>query len=276
MPSLNNTGDGFHSGHPRRQYITTSAFHNDIYRYTTSRDSKTFVVSGTLTSLATVGTATSANCPANRILRENGRRLIKDANVGVSTLLVGVYDAVSGLSGLIDPNSPKFAMYNGDKSVFQDNGVDPNGGLTDQGPPIYTRGTVTAGSGLTVTSGGATITAGGLTVNAGGLTQKVTSSSVATTGTLNLDLSTASVFNYTNAANLTVTYTISNSSIGSTFYISFLTTGSSFSIVFPANVNASCPGLAAPTQGAGGMAGVQTFASGTGAIKVVFTCVVVA
>jgi hypothetical protein len=48
--------------------------------------------------------------------------------------------------------------------VFQDNGVDPNGGLVDQGPPIYTRGTVTAGSGLTVTSGGATVD-GGLIVN---------------------------------------------------------------------------------------------------------------
>jgi len=161
MPSLNNTGDGIHSGHPRRQYITTSAFHNDIYRYTTSRDARTYVLSGTLTSLATFGTATAVNCPANRILRENGRRLVKDANAGVSTLLVGVYDAVSGLSGLIDPNSPRFAMYNADKSVFQDNGVDPSTSLTNQGPPIYTRGTVTAGSGLTASSG-STLTLGSL------------------------------------------------------------------------------------------------------------------
>jgi hypothetical protein len=283
MTSLNGTTDGFNSGHPRRLYITTSAYHNDIYKYTTTRSTTTYVVSGTLTSLATLGTGTAANCPANRILRENGRRLNKDANPGLSTLLVGVYDSVSGLSGFIDPNSPRFAVYNGDKSVFQDNGVDPNGGLVDQGPPIYTRGLVTSTTGLTV----ATTTAGvtttffnasptGLTLTTGGVTQKVTTTTTATTGTLTLDLSTASVFNYTNATNLAVTFAISNASIGSTFYISFLTTGTSFNIIFPANVVAACPGLANPTQGAGGMAGVQTFASGTGAIKVLFTCVVVA
>ena len=140
MPSLNNTTDGRNSGFPRKEYITTSAFNNDLLTYTTSR-SATGVVTGTLTPV-TGGTA--ANCPANRILRENGRRLYKDANVGVNTLLVGVYDSISGLSGLIDPNSPRFAVYNGDRSVYLDNGLDPLTGLKDQGPPIYTRGTVTA------------------------------------------------------------------------------------------------------------------------------------
>jgi len=285
MTSLNGTTDGFNSGHPRRLYITTSAYHNDIYRYTTSRSTTTYVVSGTLTSLATLGTGTAANCPANRILRENGRRLNKDANPGLSTLLVGVYDSVSGLSGFIDPNSPRFAVYNGDKSVFQDNGVDPNSGLVDQGPPIYTRGLVTSTTGLTVatTTGGVTTTffnasPTGLTLTTGGVTQKVSTTTTATANaTITLDLSTASVFTYTNAANLgPVTFAISNASIGSTFYISILTTGTPFNILFPANVVAACPGLAIPTQGAGGMAGVQTFASGAGSIKVLFTCVVVA
>jgi len=152
MPSLNNTTDGRSAGGSRRQYITTSPFNNDLLTYTVTR-SATGVRTGSLTAV-TGGTA--ANCPANRILRENGRRLYKDANVGVNTLLVGVYDSVTGLSGVIDPNSPRFAMYNGDKSVFLDNGVDPVTGLVDQGPPIYTRGTVTALGSATQT---ATITA---------------------------------------------------------------------------------------------------------------------
>jgi len=279
MTSLNGTTDGFNSGHPRRLYITTSAYHNDIYRYTTSRSTTTYVVSGTLTSLATLGTGTAANCPANRILRENGRRLNKDANPGLSTLLVGVYDSVSGLSGFIDPNSPRFAVYNGDKSVFQDNGVDPNGGLVDQGPPIYTRGLVTSTTGLTV----ATTTAGvtttffnasptGLTLTTGGVTQKVTTTTTATTGTLTLDLSTASVFNYTNATNLAVTFAISNASIGSTFYISLLSTATPFNVTFPANVVVSGGGLAAPTGGSG----AQVFATPSAVTKLLFTCVVIA
>ena len=211
MTSLNGTTDGFNSGHPRRLYITTSAYHNDIYKYTTSRSATTFVVTGTLTSLATLGTGTATNCPANRILRENGRRLNKDANPGLSTLLVGVYDSVSGLSGFIDPNSPRFAVYNGDKSVFQDNGVDPSTGLTDQGPPIYTRGTVTAGSGLAVISGG-------VTISAGGVTQKVIT--LAAAGAQNLDLSLGNVFYLPVATALTAaTYTLSNATVGSTFYL---------------------------------------------------------
>jgi len=258
MTSLNGTTDGFNSGHPRRLYITTSAYHNDIYKYTTSRSTTTYVVSGTLTSLATLGTGTAANCPANRILRENGRRLNKDANPGLSTLLVGVYDSVSGLSGFIDPNSPRFAVYNGDKSVFQDNGVDPNGGLVDQGPPIYTRGTVTAGSGLTVTSGGATITAGGLTVtaggatitaggltlSAGGITQKVVTLSAA--GSQTLDLSLGNVFYLPVATALTAaTYTLTNASVGSTFYF----IGASTSAVALTFAGATTIAIAA-TQGA--------------------------
>jgi hypothetical protein len=229
MTSLNGTTDGFNSGHPRRLYITTSAYHNDIYKYTTSRSTTTYVVSGTLTSLATLGTGTAANCPANRILRENGRRLNKDANPGLSTLLVGVYDSVSGLSGFIDPNSPRFAVYNGDKSVFQDNGVDPNGGLVDQGPPIYTRGLVTSTTGLTV----ATTTAGvtttffnasptGITLTAGGLTQKVTASSTALGATATLDLSLGNVFYFSTIipnSTLTVAFTVTNGAIGSVFYV---------------------------------------------------------
>lgn len=209
MPSLNNTTDGFNSGHPRRNYITTSAFNNDFYLYTVTRNPTTYVQTGTLS--AVVG-ATAANCPANRILRENGRRLYKDANPGISTLLVGVYDAVSGLSGLIDPNSARFAVYNGDKSVFQDNGVDPNGGTVDQGPPVYTRGTVTGGAGVNVTGGSLSVSAGA-SINIGAPS---TVAGTATTATFNL--ATANVFIHSTTVTGPVTYTVQNSSIGSIFY----------------------------------------------------------
>ena len=198
MPSLNNTTDGFNSGHPRRNYITTSAFNNDFYLYTVTRNPTTYVQTGTLSAVAN---ATAANCPANRILRENGRRLYKDANPGISTLLVGVYDAVSGLSGLIDPNSARFAVYNGDKSVFQDNGVDPNGGLADQGPPIYTRGTVTALGGFTGPVRNTTSTAlTSITTNGAQTAQS-------------LDLSLGNVFTFTVSSSSTAAITLTPSNL---------------------------------------------------------------
>lgn len=136
---------------PRRAYITTSAYNTDLYTYTVNTNPTTFVKTGTLA--ANVTGATASTCPANRILRENGRRLYPDANPQISTLLVGVYDAVSGLNGFIDPNSPKFAVYNSDKAYYMTNGIDPNGGLTDQGPPVYSRGSVTAGTGVLTSTG---------------------------------------------------------------------------------------------------------------------------
>ena len=140
---------------PRRAYITTSAFNTDLFTYTVNTNPTTFVRTGTLA--ANVTGATASSCPANRILRENGKRLYPDANPQVSTLMVGVYDAVSGLSGYIDPNAPKFAVYNSDKAYYMPNGIDPATSLTDQGNPVYTRGSVTAGTTITATQ---SVTAG--------------------------------------------------------------------------------------------------------------------
>jgi hypothetical protein len=159
-------GTASHSNYlnsPRRSYITTAAFQNDIFRYTTSTNPQTFEVTGTLTSLATVGTGTAANCPANRVLRENGKKLYPSGlyvannttyaapNPGVTTYMVGVYDPVSFLNGFIDPNSQVFAPYNTDKPEYVPRGIDPNSGAVDQGPPVYTLGSVTAGTNITAT-----------------------------------------------------------------------------------------------------------------------------
>lgn len=164
-------GTASHSSYlntPRRSYITTGPFQANIFQYTTSTDPNTFQVTGTLTSLASVGTGTAANCPANRILVENGKKLYPSGlavsnnttygapNPGVTTYMVGVYDPASFLSGFIDPNSELFAPYNTDKPNYVPRGVNPVGSTIDQGPPVYTLGSVTAG---TTVSAGTSISA---------------------------------------------------------------------------------------------------------------------
>ncbi len=166
MATIGTTSHSSYLNTPRISYITTAIFKNDIFRYTTSVNPTTFATTGTLTSLATVGTATDANCPANRILRENGKKLYPGGlvvannttygapNPGVTTYMVGVYDPISFLSGFIDPNSKVFAPYNQDKPEYVARGINPNGNTeVDQGPPVYTLGTVTAGTGILTTSG---------------------------------------------------------------------------------------------------------------------------
>jgi hypothetical protein len=207
------TGTVSYLNTPRRSYITTTAFQNDIFRYTTSTNPTTFVVTGTLTSLATVGTATSANCPQNRVLRENGKKLYPSGlyvandttygapNPGVTTYMVGVYDPVSFLSGFIDPNSKVFAPYNTDKPEYVPRGINPNGNTEiDEGPPVYTLGTVTAGTGL----GYATPTTGSTVTQA---TDKTT------TVVLNAGVGRITTNAATLNANTSVSFTLTNSFI---------------------------------------------------------------
>jgi len=181
------TGTSSHLNSPRRQYIATTTFHNDIFAYTTSFSYTTLTTTGTLTSLATVGTATAANCKAGTVLRENGKKLYPPGmvtansttfngapNPGITTYMVGVYDPNTFLSGFIDPNSKLFAVYNSDKPEYVPRGINANGNAEiDQGAPVYTIGsitgnsvtattTVTAGTGVVATAGqirAATVTA---------------------------------------------------------------------------------------------------------------------
>ena len=161
------SGFGSYLNSARRSYITTAAFHADIFAYTTSFNAATFATTGTLTSLSTLGTATAANCPANRVLRETGKKLYPSGmvnandttygspNPGVRTDMVGVYDPNTFLTGFIDPNAKIFAIYNSDKPDYVARGLNPNGGFTelDTGAPVYTLGSVTAGTGVVTTSG---------------------------------------------------------------------------------------------------------------------------
>ena len=212
MATIGTTSHSNYLNTPRRSYITTAPFQNDIFQYTTSVNTTTFEVTGTLTSLATVGTGTSANCPANRILIENGKKLYPSGlyvannttygapNPGVTTYMVGVYDPASFLSGFIDPNSKLFAPYNTDKPDYVPRGINPNGNTEiDQGPPVYTLGSVTAGT--TVTAGTNITAAGALTATEVIIQNPRTLTQSAGT-TLSADCSLASYFKVViNAAN---------------------------------------------------------------------------
>jgi len=143
-----------------RSYVSTAAFHNNFFTYTTSKDRLTFKVTG---DLSLVSGATSVNCPSGRILRENGRKLFPPAHpidtlngaplIFPSTVMVGVFDNQSGLSGFIDPNAPMFAVYNTDHPNYLKDSVDPVGGLTDLGPPTMTNGNVALRSRLIMNEG---------------------------------------------------------------------------------------------------------------------------
>jgi hypothetical protein len=126
---------------PRRQYISSIEFFNDIFSYTLTRNPTTNIQTGVL--LANIVGANASTCPAGRILRENGQKLYPTVNPGVSTFMVGVIDTQTLLSGYIDPNSPTYAVYSTQLPVSFANGSDPNnGGNPDLGPPTYTGGIV--------------------------------------------------------------------------------------------------------------------------------------
>jgi len=152
--SFNNT--------PRLSYIATAAFNTFFYSYSTSLNASLVTVG----TLAAVTGATAGNCPAGRVLRENGRKLYPGANPGITTYLVGVYDAQTLLSGFIDPNAAVFQIYNTDKPTYLSDGVEPTANTTDQGPSVFTRGKVTA-IGDIISTGGS-VTAIGDIISTGG------------------------------------------------------------------------------------------------------------
>ena len=139
---------------PRRQYISTEAFNNDFFTYTVTTDANG-LQTGAFTQVAD---ATTVNCPAGRVLRDNGKRLHPGAHPNVTYAMIGVFDPQTFLSGYINPNSPIFAMFNSDKAYFADTdltaaagfgrGLDSNlssNGLLNEGLAVFTNGNVIAG-----------------------------------------------------------------------------------------------------------------------------------
>ena len=134
----------------KRSYVSTTPFNGSIYSYTVALNPSTFKQEGRLVAITTspAGVTLSAtNCPAGRVLRENGRRLYPETNVGLLSgdtfqgtanfqgateaanhMWVGVFDAVTGVKGFINPNAATFTVYNSDKSlevvdIFETNGT---------------------------------------------------------------------------------------------------------------------------------------------------------
>ena len=121
-----------------RSYLTTSSFNTSIYSYVTAVDNITYITNGVL---STVSAATVLNCPKGHVLRETGRKLYPVINPGVSSMMVSVYDDTTMLNGYIDPNSPVYTVFNGDKASFIPNN-------NQLGSPVYTRGRVEALDGV--------------------------------------------------------------------------------------------------------------------------------
>lgn len=145
-------------------YITTGSFNGQLFSYATSFNSATLTTTGALTA---VEGATPANCPQGRVLRATGKKLYPGGSYpGVSTMLIGVYDSLSLLSGYIDPNSSVFALYNHDKPVDTIDAFDLSGNVTHRGPPVFTLGDVIAGRQIRSTGGGALATTGTVNINA--------------------------------------------------------------------------------------------------------------
>ena len=146
-------------------YITTGSFNGQFFNYTTSFNTTTLTTTGALTA---VTDATVTNCPQGRVLRATGKKLYPGgAYPGVSTMLIGVYDSLSLLSGFIDPNSSVFALYNHDKPVDVIDAFDLSGNVIHKGPPVFTLGDVIAGRQIRSTGGGPlSATTGTVNINA--------------------------------------------------------------------------------------------------------------
>jgi hypothetical protein len=204
---MSSVGNAFQS-EAKRSYLTARVFNNDFYSYNQTVNGTTFQVSF---ALGSVPGATSGTCPVGRFLHETGRKLIPGANGGINSLMVGVYDPVSGLSGFIDPNCESFTIMNTDRSanldVFSggvlqvdDFAINPNGDTSDLANPVYTRGDVTALGQATITGNIRSLT-GDITAVTGNVVAKeqVYSSTVTTltvdgSGVTSMDISLGQTF----------------------------------------------------------------------------------
>jgi hypothetical protein len=124
-----------------KSYIATNNFRNSFFSYTvTTGPSPQFVKTG---RLRPVRGTTNENCPAGRILRENGKKLYPGVHTGVPIYMVGVFDSESLLSGFIDPNGHQFAPFSGEKPIYMPDTKQLNDETT-LGAPVFTQGHVFA------------------------------------------------------------------------------------------------------------------------------------
>jgi hypothetical protein len=209
MSTTSRINNGSTPSAPRRSYITTAAYANDIYSYETTFTFPTY--GGVLTPL---GAGVVTPNVAGTILRETGRKLFPGVNPGVSTYMVGVFHPSFG-NGFIDPNSPKFAVYNSDKPYYMADGVDPATSLKDEGMPVYTRGTVTADGDITTSS---SISATGNVV-AGGQIRSSTVTTLTPGANVVINPALGQVFKLNTNQNTNITAVTPNNLPGAVIYV---------------------------------------------------------
>lgn len=140
--------------------------------------------------------------------------------------------------GFIDPSSPNVALYSVERNPDHADGLYYSslalltaggnattaagyaaaGGVAHKGPSLFTGGTVTAGTGVTITGGP--------------LTQKVAPSITTTSGEIIIDTTTGNIFRHTATLDGAVTYAVTGP-VGSVFYI-LITNGGGQTVKFKA------------------------------------------
>lgn len=139
MATITTHSHGNFNNGPRRSYIAMSSYTNDFFKYTL-----TFNGTSNVGALTTLGISPTSTLQGS-ILSETGKKLYPEANDGVTTLMVSVYDQTSLLTGYINPNSPTFALLTTDKPPYMGQGTDPGTNMsTNLGNSIYTHGSVVA------------------------------------------------------------------------------------------------------------------------------------
>jgi hypothetical protein len=141
---------------PRKSYTAVGSFGYSFFTYNYGMNSQTLVEEGVLTVVGP-----QADCPAGRILYENGKKIVPTSapfppikvvgtiegqsnNSNLTSYMVGVFDPQSGLSGFIDPNSVNFAINSTDLPVFLNNdiGRGPFTNIKNSGNPVVTNGNI--------------------------------------------------------------------------------------------------------------------------------------
>lgn len=134
----------------RRSYVSIVVFNEFIYNYSYGLDEALLREVGTLTLNSA---ATPANCPAGRVLHENGRKLnprdvfFPGSNPPVATYMVGVYDPVTFVSGFINPNAPVFSVFSTDVPTY----LSQPGSDNSTGAPNLANGLYAGGSVVSIT-----------------------------------------------------------------------------------------------------------------------------
>lgn len=145
------TARNSHNSVTRKSWISTMPFNGAIFSYSYGLDESLMREVGTF---SLIPGATPDNCPAGRIVFENGRRShpangnFRGANDGAITYGVGVFDPISGISGFINPNGSYFAINNADKPNYLiGQSTDPITGRPNLGTPVLTNGFILSVSG---------------------------------------------------------------------------------------------------------------------------------